>query len=350
MNSGEFLYFSLFIAFILGALLLDLGIFNKHDRVIRSNQALVKTAVWISLALLFYLFLNLAGEKIHGISNIVDLKNHIDKYKQTVSIIDGDYSKSVSNYRHELSLEFLTGYLIEEALSMDNLFVIILIFTAFGVEKRLFHRVLFWGILGAIVFRCLFIFTGSMLVTQFEWILYIFAAFLVFTGIRMFINRNEKEKIETENHAVVKLASKYFRVHKHFEGNKFFIKINYKNYITPLFLVLLIIEFTDVLFAVDSIPAIFAVTKDPYIVFFSNIFAILGLRSMFFLLINIIHKFHFFKHGLSILLVFIGLKMVFNDWLKANGFTIEHSLIVIALIFTLSIVLSRLIPERSKKG
>ena len=264
------------------------------------------------------------------------------------SINEQNYTQSISNYRNELSLEFLTGYVIEEALSMDNLFVIILIFSAFNVEKRLYHRVLFWGIIGAVVFRFIFIFTGAFLITKFEWIIYLFAIFLIFTGIRMFLNRNEEEKIETDSHPVVKFASRYFSIHEHFVGNKFTVKINHKRLITPLFLVLLIIEFTDILFAVDSIPAIFAVTKDPFIVFFSNIFAILGLRSMFFLLINVMHKFHFFKHGLSLLLVFIGLKMVFNDWLKSVGFNIEYSLIIIGLIMTISIVLSLLIPEKKR--
>lgn len=348
MNSGELLYFSLFIVFIIAALIIDLGLFNRGDKIIKSRQAAVKTGIWISLAMLFYLFLNFAGERIHGISNIQDLKSHISQYGQSVKIIDIDYAASVYNYRHELSLEFITGYLIEEALSMDNLFVIILIFAAFNVEKRLYHRVLFWGILGAIIFRCIFIFTGAILIIKFDWILYLFAAFLIFTGIRMFINRDKKEKIETENHPIIRFAGRWLGIHKQFAGSKFFIKINHKRLITPLFLVLLIIEFTDILFAVDSIPAIFAVTKDPYIVFFSNIFAILGLRSLFFLLINVVHKFHFFKHGLSLLLVFIGLKMIFNDQLKSIGFTIEHSLIVIAAILMVSIVLSLLIPV--KKG
>ena len=325
---------------------MDLGLFNKHDKVIKSHQAAIKTAVWVGLAISFYVFLNFFGENIHGITDIESLKHHISKYGQTVTLVENDFSQSLVSYRHELSLEFITGYIIEEALSMDNLFVIILIFTAFNVEKRLYHRVLFWGIIGAVVFRFLFIFTGSFLITRFEWILYIFAAFLVFTGIKMFINRNEKEKIETESHPVVRFASKYFSIHPHFVGNKFFVRINRKNLMTPLFLVLLIIEFSDILFAVDSIPAIFAVTKDPYIVFFSNIFAILGLRSLFFLLINSIHKFHFFKHGLSVLLVFIGLKMIFNDWLKNIGFTIGDSLIIIAVIIIMSVVLSLLIPEK----
>jgi len=349
MNSGELLYFSFFIVFILAALIIDLGVFNRQDKIIKSHHAAIKTGIWISLALLFYLFLEFGGERIHGISNLQDLKSHISQYGQLVKTFDTDYETSIYNYRHELSLEFITGYLIEEALSMDNLFVIILIFAAFNVDKRLYHRVLFWGILGAIIFRCIFIFTGAILVIKFDWILYLFAAFLIFTGIRMFVNRDKKDKIETENHPIIRFASRWFGVHKHFEGNKFFIRINHKKLITPLFLVLLIIEFTDILFAVDSIPAIFAVTKDPYIVFFSNIFAILGLRSMFFLLINVVHKFHFFKHGLSLLLVFIGLKMIFNNQLKSIGFTIEHSLIVIAAILALSIILSLLIPEKKNK-
>jgi tellurite resistance protein TerC len=348
MNNGEFYYFCFFLIFICLALFVDLGIFNKHDRIIASKHAAIKTAVWISLAFLFYLFLNFFGENIHGISDMEGMKYHITKYAQNVAVVENDYARSIQNYRHELSLEFLTGYVIEEALSMDNLFVIILIFTAFNVDKRLYHRVLFWGILGAVVFRFIFIFTGAFLIVKFSWILYLFAAFLIFTGIRMFVNRNDEEKIETESHPVVKFAAKYFSIHDRFAGNKFFVKINHKNLITPLFLVLMIIEFTDILFAVDSIPAIFAVTKDPYIVFFSNIFAILGLRSMFFLLINVMHKFHFFKHGLSVLLVFIGLKMVFNDWLKSIGFSIEYSLLIIGLILTLSIVLSLLIPEKEK--
>jgi len=349
MNSGELLYFSLFIAFILVALTIDLGLFNKRDRVIKSYQAAIKTGIWISLAFLFYLFLNLKGEKVHGIANMQDLKSHVNQYGQSVTIIDNDYETSIYNYRKELSLEFLTGYVIEEALSMDNLFVIILIFAAFNVEKRLYHKVLFWGILGAVIFRCIFIFSGAILISKFNWILYLFAAFLIFTGIRMFINRNKKEKIETENHPIVKFASRWFGIHKHFEGSKFFITINHKKLITPLFLVLLIIEFSDILFAADSIPAIFAVTKDPYVVFFSNIFAILGLRSMFFLLVNVVHKFHFFKYGLSLLLVFVGLKMIFNEQLKAIGFSIEYSLIVIALILVTSIGLSLLIPEKRFK-
>ena len=318
---------------------------NKKDHIIKYKEAALWSALWISLAFAFYLFIYFYGHKIHGIENAEQLQQHIEKYKQSL-VLTNDFAKDIVSYNKVLSLEFLTGYLIEETLSVDNIFVIILIFAAFGVEKRLYHKVLFWGILGAIVFRCAFIFAGAILVTKFEWIIYIFALFLIYTGVKMFLTRNKKDEIDAEKHPVVKFASKYFSVHPKFEGNKFFVKINHKNLITPLFLVLLIIEFSDILFAVDSIPAIFAVTKDPYIIFFSNIFAILGLRSMFFLLINVLDKFRYFKHGLSVLLSFIGVKMLLNDWLKEHGFTITHSLFMILIILSVSIIFSLLIPNR----
>jgi len=238
---------------------------------------------------------------------------------------------------------------MEYALSVDNIFVMVLIFSAFGVDERYYHRVLFWGIIGAVLMRFLFIFLGSTLINEFGWILYIFGAFLVYTGIGMFLSRDEEEKIDTENHKVVRFASKYFSVYPEYAGNKFFIKVDGKKMVTPLFIVLLIVEFTDLIFAVDSIPAIFAVTKDPYIVFFSNIFAILGLRSMFFLLVNVIHKFHYLKVGLAFLLVFIGVKMLAHHWLSAWGFTTMHSLFVILFILTTSVVASLLFPKKLNK-
>src|SRR6202012_2762532 len=210
-----------------------------------------------------------------------------------------------------------------------------LIFTAFAVSPKHYHKVLFWGIIGAVVMRFLFIFVGATLITHFHWILYLFGAFLVYTGVTMFINRNQEEEIDPENHKIVKFASKYFAVHPQFEGDRFFIRIDKKKLITPLFLVLLIIEVTDLVFAVDSIPAIFSITKDPYIVFFSNIFAILGLRSMFFLLVNIIDKFRFLKIGLSALLAFIGLKMLAGEYAERLGLTTFTSLIVILAILAI---------------
>jgi tellurite resistance protein TerC len=243
-------------------------------------------------------------------------------------------------------LEFITGYVIEYALSVDNIFVMVLIFTAFNVDEKYYHRVLFWGIIGAVIMRFMFIFLGSTLINEFGWIMYIFGAFLIYTGIGMFISRDEEEKIDTENHKVVRFASRHFSVYPEYVGNKFFIKVDGAKMVTPLFIVLLIVEFTDLIFAVDSIPAIFAVTKDPYIVFFSNIFAILGLRSMFFLLVNVIHKFHYLKVGLAFLLVFIGVKMLAHHWLDLWGFTTMHSLFVILLILTTSIVGSLVFPKK----
>jgi len=194
--------------------------------------------------------------------------------------------------------------------------------------------------------RFLFIFVGATLISQFHWILYLFGAFLVYTGVMMFINRNQEDEIDPENHWVVKFASKYFPVHPKFEGGKFFIKIDGKKLITPLFLVLMIIEVTDLIFAVDSIPAIFSITKDPYIVFFSNIFAIMGLRSMFFLLVNIIEKFHYLKVGLSVLLSFIGLKMLAANYADKIGLTTGNSLLIILGILTISIVASLIFPKK----
>jgi len=223
----------------------------------------------------------------------------------------------------------------------------VLVFTAFAVEQKYYHKVLFWGIIGAVLMRFAFIFLGSTLITHFHWILYVFGAFLVYTGVSMFINRNKKQGIDPENHVVVKWASKYFAVHPKFEGDLFFVNINAKKYITPLFLVLLIVEGTDLVFAVDSIPAIFSITKDPYIVFFSNIFAILGLRSMFFLLVNIIDKFHYLKVGLAALLAFIGLKMLGANYAEKIGLTTTNSLLVILAILVISIAASLAFPKKT---
>jgi len=263
-------------------------------------------------------------------------------------LIPGDLAGSLELYRKNLGLEFITGYVVEYALSVDNIFVMVLVFTAFGVSPRHYHKVLFWGILGAVLMRFAFIFLGSTLISHFHWVLYLFGAFLVYTGVTMFINRNQEDEIDPENHRVVKFASKYFAVHPQFEGSKFFVKIDRKKLITPLFLVLIIIEVTDLIFAVDSIPAIFSITKDPYIVFFSNIFAILGLRSMFFLLVNIIDKFHYLKVGLSILLAFIGLKMLAAEYVDAIGLTTGRSLLIILAILVISVVASLIFPKKEE--
>ncbi|WP_423148559.1 TerC/Alx family metal homeostasis membrane protein [Rubrolithibacter danxiaensis] len=344
--SNEVVFFGGFMLFIILMLSIDLGLFNKKDHVVKLKEAAIMSFIWVSFALGFYFILLAEGQELHGITNLDQLKHIVQENKHNITLIPDNFSASIHLYNQNLGLEFLTGYLVEYALSVDNIFVMVLIFTAFGVEEKLYHRVLFWGIVGALLMRFLFIFLGATLINQFEWILYVFGAFLLYTGVMMLFQRDEDQKIDPKNHKVVRLASKYFAVYPGFSGNKFFIKQNGKKMVTTLFLVLLIVEFTDLIFAVDSIPAIFAVTKDPYIVFFSNIFAILGLRSMFFLLVNIIHKFHYLKIGLAFLLIFIGVKMLAHSWLAQIGFTTMHSLILIVLILTISIVASLLFPKR----
>lgn len=344
--SNELVFFGGFIVFIILMMAIDLGVFNKKDHAVSLKEASVMSFIWVSFAIAFYFILLAEGDKLHGVVNFARLKEVTDAHLHNITLNPNDFHGSLVAYKQNLAIEFLTGYVIEYALSVDNIFVMVLIFTAFGVNEKYYHRVLFWGILGAVIMRFLFIFLGATLISEFEWILYVFGVFLVYTGIMMFIQRNQEEEIDTENHKVIKLASRFFAIHPQFVGNKFFIRIDGKRFITPLFLVLLIVEFSDLIFAVDSIPAIFSVTKDPYIVFFSNIFAILGLRSMFFLLVNIIHKFHYLKVGLSLLLVFIGLKMLGHHWLEGWGFTTMHSLIIILLILTTSVVASLVFPKQ----
>jgi len=327
-------------------LAIDLGVFNKKDHAVTLKEAAIMSSVWVTFALGFYFLLLAEGHKLHGITTYQQLEYFREKNLHNIRLNPQDFAGSLLAYKQNLAIEFLTGYVVEYALSVDNIFVMVLIFNTYGVAEKYYHRVLFWGIVGAVVMRFLFIFVGATLISKFGWILYVFGAFLVYTGIMMYLKRNIDEKIDTENHAVVRFASKYFSVYPEFVGNKFFIRRAGKRMVTPLFIVLLIVEFTDLIFAVDSIPAIFAVTKDPYIVFFSNIFAILGLRSMFFLLVNIIHKFHYLKVGLAVLLVFIGVKMLGHDWLHSWGFTTTHSLIVIVLILTISVVASLMFPKK----
>ncbi|RYG22271.1 MAG: TerC family protein [Chitinophagaceae bacterium] len=344
--SNELLFISGFLVFIVLILALDLGLFSKTEKVVSLKQAGIMSFIMVLLALGFYFLLVLEGQELHGIRNFAQLEKVVAAHQHQITLIPGHFAESLKIYNQNLGIEFLTGYVIEYALSVDNIFVIVLIFSAFAVPEKYYHRVLFWGILGAIVMRFTFIFAGAALINQFSWILYVFGAFLVFTGLKMFFSKEADDKIDPENHKVVKLASKFFAIHPKYEGKNFFHRLNGKKMVTPLFLVLLIVEFTDLIFAVDSIPAIFAVTKDAYIVFFSNIFAIMGLRSMFFLLVNIIHKFHYLKTGLAFLLTFIGVKMLAHHYLKAWGFTTEHSLLIILFILTASIVASLVFPKK----
>jgi len=343
---NELIFISAFIVFILIMLAFDLGLFAKTDKPVSLKQAGIMSAVWIALALGFYLLILNWGHLLHHIDSFAVLQDINAKHFHKLKLNPADFEGSLQLYRKNLGLEFLTGYVVEYALSVDNIFVIVLVFTAFSVAPKYYHKVLFWGIIGAVVMRFAFIFVGATLITHFHWVLYLFGAFLIYTGVNMFLKRNKHEKVDPENHKIVKLAARFFAVHPHFEGDRFFIRLNGKKLITPLFLVLLIIEGTDLVFAVDSIPAIFSITKDPYIVFFSNIFAILGLRSMFFLLVNIIDKFHYLKVGLAVLLAFIGVKMLIADYAEKIGLTTGVSLLVIVGILLISIVASLMFPKK----
>ncbi len=347
--TNEVIFLSCFLAFIVFILAIDLNMGKKSGGIVSMKKAGLMSFFVVSLAIGFYFVLITFGHLLHGIDSLESLQTVITKHHHPVHIIPGNLEDSIKLYNQNLGLEYLTGYIIEYALSVDNIFVMILIFTAFGVAPKNYHRVLFWGILGAVVMRFIFIFVGAALIAKFGWIMYVFGAFLVITGVKMFLEKDKDEQIDTQNHPVVKFANRYFKVHNSFVGNKFWVTVDGVKKITPLFLVLLIIEATDLVFAVDSIPAIFSVTKDPYIVFFSNIFAIIGLRSMFFLLAGIIDKFRFLKVGLSVLLTFIGLKMIFHSQLASWGFETSHSLIIIVTILALSVFFSLILPEKVKE-
>ncbi|MDX2189173.1 MAG: TerC/Alx family metal homeostasis membrane protein [Bacteroidota bacterium] len=350
MVSNEFLFFAVFILFVVGILLLDLGVFSKESKTVTFKVAALWSAIWVLFALSFYTFLNFYGHIIHGIYDMDKLQEVTTKYLQHVTLIPDNFEASVDNYRRVQSLEFITGYLVEYALSVDNIFVMMLIFSSFNVREKFYKKVLFWGIMGAIVMRFGFIFSGSALINKFEWILYLFGGLLIFSGGKIFFQKEEDESIDTDKHPIVKFCTRYFPVFPKYVSDRFLVRKKGVLMITPLFVVLLIVEFTDLIFAIDSVPAVFAVTKDPYIVFFSNIFAILGLRSMFFFLANILPLFHYLKTGLGFLLVFIGVKMLVpHDVLHEIGFQTSHSLIVIIVILGSSIAASLLFPPKEKK-
>jgi tellurite resistance protein TerC len=265
-----------FIAFVLAMLAVDLGVFNRRPHVVSPREATVWTGVWVGLALLF------AGGLLVFES-------------------------------HHSALTFLTGYLIEESLSIDNIFVIVLIFQYFAVPAQYQHRVLFWGILGALVMRGLFIGLGAALLARFEWIIYIFGVLLIVTGVRMAVKRDEE--FDAEQNPVVKAVRRVLPLTDGYRGKHFFVVEHGRRYATPLLLVLVLVEATDLIFAVDSIPAIFGITRDPFLVFTSNIFAVLGLRSLYFLLASVVTKFWMLKYGLAVILTFVGVKMLLESWI-----------------------------------
>ena len=344
----ENLFLLIFIAVIVFLLFLDLGILHKKDHVVTFKESATWTAVWVTLSMLFFVFLRLQGDMVADVHDKEQFVAQNVLYDHQVVYDDAlSWEENIKHYKRQLSLEYITGYLIELSLSIDNVFVMIMIFLSFGVEKQYYHRVLFYGILGAIVLRFIFIFAAGALIQRFHWLLFIFGAFLIYSGVKMFLDRNKDESIDVEHHPVVKFLTKTKLSTPSFDGHNFFTKVDGRWLCTPLFVVLMIIEFSDIIFAFDSIPAIFSVTHDPHIVFFSNIFAILGLRSMFFMLESIMDKFAYLRIGLSVLLTFIGVKMFLP--LIGVEVGIVASLVVILSILALSILLSVLFPPKKKE-
>lgn len=348
--STQTLFFVAFLIFVVAVLLIDLGIFSKgYDKPVGFKESLGWTAIWVSCALLFSMLLYIKGEWIHGFENTDQLKEYSQQYKQRFEVDAADPDGSFARFRSLITLQFLTGYFIEYSLSVDNLFVILLIFSSFSVPDKYYKRILLWGVLGAIIFRFVFIFAGAALIEQFHWLLYVFGGFLVYSGLSLFFSGNKEEKIDTQNHPIVRLTGKYFNVYPRFVRYHFILRKHGKTMVTPLFVVLLMVEFSDLIFAVDSVPAIFGVTKDPHIVFFSNIFAIMGLRSLFFMLSGIMHLFSYLKYGLAVILVFIGTKMFFEHWLESVGFNHVWSLLFIVLVLAGSMLASTLAPEARER-
>jgi tellurite resistance protein TerC len=306
---GVSIYFWIgFHVFVFLMLALDLGVFNKKSHKIPVKEAVIWTSVWISLAMIFCVLVYFKFGKIKA-------------------------------------LEFLTGYVIEYSLSVDNIFVFILIFSYFAVKDMYQHRVLFWGIIGALVMRAVFIFAGVALINRFHWIVIIFGGFLVFTGIRMLFHR--EAEVDPDKNVIVRFFRKFLPVSNTMAGDKMFIRENNKIYATPLFLVLLVIETSDLIFAVDSIPAILAISKDTFIVYTSNIFAILGLRSLYFAVSGVMDYFRFLKIGLAFVLTFVGTKMLLS--FIHIEIPILLSLGIILGILMVSILASVIIKEKEDK-
>lgn len=313
-----------FMAFVLLMLALDLGVFHRKAHKIEMKEALVWSGVWIGLAMIFNLGLFFFWDKIQPGSRYTN---------------------------DEAGFAFLAGYLIEKALSVDNIFVFLLVFGYFAVPEKYQHRVLFWGIIGALIFRAIFIAAGAALLERFFWMMILFGVFLIATGIKMVLVKDKK--MDPERNPLVRLFRRFMPVTPDYQGQKFFTRINGKLWATPLFIVLLMIEFTDVIFAVDSIPAIFAITSDPFLVFTSNVFAILGLRALFFALAGLMQMFHYLSYGLAAILVFVGSKMLYGyaekamvpDWPK---FPVVLSLAIIVAILGASIIASLRKPKAAE--
>jgi len=310
-------FYASFTFFVLLMLALDLGVFHRKAHEVSFKEATIWSVVWVVLAMAFNLLLYFYSSAKFG--------------------------KAIGK---EISFEFLAGYIVEKSLSVDNIFVFVVVFSYFAIPAKYQHRVLFYGIIGALVFRAIFITAGAWLM-QFHWVAYIFGAFLIVTGIK-FMFASEKQ-VHVEGNIVIRLFKKFFPITPELRGQHFFVRENGKIFATPLFITLLFVETTDIIFAIDSVPAIFALTKEPMIVFTSNIFAILGLRAMYFMLAGVIDKFHFLKYGLAVVLVFVGLKMVWLNDVYGGKFPIAWSLGFISLVIALSVLISLIFPAKTEE-
>ncbi len=319
-----------FVAFVMFVLALDLGVFHKKAHEVSVKEASIWTSIWIGTAFVFnYLFYLYAKWRFST-----------DERYLSIPGFDPDAQAKTS------ALEFLTGFVIEKSLAIDNIFVFAVVFGYFAIPKMYQHRVLFWGILGALFFRAIFIAMGSILLS-YHWLVILFGVLLILTGIKMFFAGTVQQDLE--NNFLIRQLKRVFRVHPKIEGQKFFLKKDGVRYVTPLFLALVFLELSDIIFAVDSVPAIFAITKEPLIVFTSNIFAILGLRSMYFMLAGVMDRFAYIKYGLASVLIFVGLKMVWLNELFDGKFPIGWSLGIIGGLIGSSIVVSLVIDKSKRK-
>ena len=347
--SIEIISLAVFLIFIIGVLMIDLVLVGRKVHVISTKEAVVWSVIWISLGMAFYFVLYYFGHLLHGITTKEKLLEIAGYYNPYLEFKTNTFGQMLVEYRKSQAINYLSGYFIEKTLSVDNIFVMMMILTGFGVPQKDYKLILFWGIFGAIILRFLFIFAGVAIIHRFEWVLLIFGGFLLYQGIKILVEK-EKEAKDPKDSKLIKYVSRHINVTTDYGRDSFWFREKGKLFFTPLFLVLIMIEFSDLIFAFDSIPAIFAVSRDPYIVFFSNVFAILGLRALFFLLANLVTKFRFLKPGVALLLVFVGFKLLFHGKLKEWGFQPEYSLYVIGAILVASIILSILFPKKETNG
>ena len=324
-------FYAGFLIFVLGVLALDLGVFHKSAHAVRFKEALTWSVVWVLLAVVFGILLG----------RFAEWRFSMDARLLAIPGFEpGEYAQRTM-------LQFFTGYIVEKALSVDNIFVFVVIFGYFNIPDKYQHRILFYGILGALIFRTIFIAVGAVLV-EYHWVVVVFGIFLILTGIKVLMAPDKP--LDPEKNPILKFLKRFLPVTPHLDGQRFFTRHNGARMATPLFIALIFIEISDVIFAIDSVPAIFAITKEPMIVLTSNIFAILGLRAMFFLLAGIVHKFRFLKYGLGLVLVFVGLKMIWLNQAFGGHFPISWSLAIISACIGLSILASFLIPEKSESS